>query len=69
MRETTYDTNILGTERLLYAVTQLKINPIIHICSSSEVFGRVNKKDLPINEKIHFIQLRPMLFPKLARII
>ena len=44
MRETTYNTNILGTERLLYAVTQLKIKPIIHVCSSSEVFGRVSKR-------------------------
>ena len=68
MRETTYNTNILGTERLLYAVTQLKIKPIIHVCSSSEVFGRVSKKDLPISEKIHFTLLHLMQFQKLAQI-
>ena len=50
LREVTYDTNILGTDRLLYAVHKLKLNPIIHVCSSSEVFGRVPEEKLPINE-------------------
>ena len=44
LREITYNTNILGTDRLLHSVLSLKLNPIIHICSSSEVFGRVKKK-------------------------
>ena len=44
MREVTFDTNILGTDRLLNSVLQLKLNPIIHICSSSEIFGKVKKK-------------------------
>ena len=43
-REITYNTNILGTDRLLDVVRKCKINPIIHICSSSEIFGRVKKK-------------------------
>ena len=66
MRETTYNTNILGTDRLLYAVTQLKIKPIIHICSSSEVFGRVNKKDLPINENNSFHPASPYAISKIG---
>ena len=44
MREVTFDTNILGTDRLLNSVLQLKLNPIIHICSSSEIFGKVKKR-------------------------
>ena len=40
LREVTFDTNILGTDRLLNSVLQLKLNPIIHICSSSEIFGK-----------------------------
>ncbi len=66
MRETTYNTNILGTDRLLYAVTQLKIKPIIHICSSSEVFGRVKKKDLPINENNSFHPASPYAISKIG---
>ena len=66
MRETTYNTNILGTDRLLYAVTQLKIKPVIHVCSSSEVFGRVNKKDLPISEKNSFHPASPYAISKIG---
>ena len=48
----TYDTNILGTERLLDALRKrADIDPIIHVCSSSEIFGRVSKEKLPINEE------------------
>jgi GDPmannose 4,6-dehydratase len=37
----TLDTNILGTLRLLEALKGCKdIDPVIHVCSSSEVFGR-----------------------------
>ena len=64
LREITYNTNILGTDRLLHSVLSLKLNPIIHICSSSEVFGRVKKKDLPINESNSFHPALHMLFQK-----
>ena len=66
LREVTYDTNILGTDRLLHSVVSLKINPIIHICSSSEVFGRVKKKDLPINEKNKFHPASPYAISKIG---
>jgi len=66
LRETTYDTNILGTDRLLHSVLSLKINPIIHICSSSEVFGRVSKKDLPINENNSFHPASPYAISKIG---
>ena len=46
----TLDVNILGTARLLEAVRSNSIDPWIHICSSSEVFGRVRKDQLPIHE-------------------
>ena len=66
MRETTYDTNILGTDRLLHSIKQSNINPIIHICSSSEVFGKVEKKDLPINEKNKFHPASPYAISKIG---
>ena len=39
------------TLNLLEAVRKSKINPIIQICSTSEVYGQVKKNELPINEK------------------
>lgn len=66
LRETTFNTNILGTDRLLYAVSKLKISPIIHICSSSEVFGRVKKKDLPIKEDNTFHPASPYAISKIG---
>jgi GDPmannose 4,6-dehydratase len=36
----TLDTNVLGTARLLEVIRMCNdINPVIHVCSSSEVFG------------------------------
>ena len=45
----TLGTNILGTCRLLDAVKQLGLDPVIHVCASSEVFGRVSADKLPID--------------------
>lgn len=42
--------NVIGTANLLEAVRITQINPIIHICSSSEVYGQVSEKDIPIKE-------------------
>ena len=50
----TLNTNILGTARLLEAVKLLGIDPKIHVCSSSEVFGRVSQVYLPISEDAPF---------------
>jgi len=61
----TYDTNILGTERLLEAIRRCRdISPVIHICSSSEVFGRVRKEYLPINEECPFHPASPYAISK-----
>lgn len=38
------------TLNLLEAVRQNKLNPLIVICSTSEVYGNVFKKDMPITE-------------------
>jgi GDP-mannose 4,6-dehydratase len=46
----TLHTNIIGTTNLLEAVRINGIDPIIHICSSSEVYGQVRKEDVPIKE-------------------
>ncbi len=63
----TLDTNILGTERLLEALRHCSdIAPIIHICSSSEVFGRVSREKLPINEECSFHPASPYSISKIG---
>lgn len=63
----TLDTNILGTERLLEALRKCKgIDPVIHVCSSSEVFGRVPREKLPINESCSFHPASPYAISKIG---
>lgn len=60
----TMNTNILGTARLLEAVRITKISSIIHVCASSEVFGRVSKDKLPIDEECTFHPASPYAISK-----
>jgi GDPmannose 4,6-dehydratase len=60
----TLNTNILGTARLLEAVHLLGQKPIIHVCASSEVFGRVTADKLPINEECSFQPASPYAISK-----
>jgi len=51
----TIETNVLGTLNVLEAIrlireTDKSYDPIIHICSSSEVYGQVKKDEVPITE-------------------
>ena len=62
----TLNTNIIGTYNLLNAVKQLKINPLIHVCSSSEVFGRVKKENLPIDENCSYHPASPYAISKVG---
>ena len=47
---TTLWTNVIGTTNLLEAVRITELDPVIHICSSSEGYGQGTKKDVPIKE-------------------
>jgi GDP-mannose 4,6-dehydratase len=63
----TLDTNILGTLRLLEVMRECNdIDPIIHVCSSSEVYGRVPRKKLPINEDCSFHPASPYAISKIG---
>lgn len=62
----TLNTNILGTCRLLEAVRLLGQEPIIHVCASSEVFGRVPKEKLPIHEECTFHPASPYAISKVG---
>jgi len=62
----TLDTNIQGTERLLGALRQYSKDAVIHVCASSEVFGRVPKEKLPIDEECTFHPASPYAISKVG---
>lgn len=63
----TLDTNVQGTERLLETLRKCSgINPIIHVCASSEVYGRVSKEKVPINEDCTFHPASPYAISKVG---
>ena len=63
----TLETNILGTERLLEVLRKCKgIDPVIHVCSSSEVFGRVPRERLPIREDCSYHPASPYAISKIG---
>lgn len=63
----TYDTNINGTQNLLEALRSFSnIDPWIHVCSSSEIFGRVSSDKLPIDEECSFHPASPYAISKVG---
>jgi len=62
----TLQTNIIGTANLLQSIHDLKIDPIIHVCASSEIFGRVSRDELPINEECKFHPASPYAISKVG---
>jgi GDPmannose 4,6-dehydratase len=57
----------MGIERLLEALRFCDdLDPLIHVCSSSEVFGRVPKEKLPINEDCSFHPASPYSISKIG---
>jgi len=63
----TLQTNILGTANLLEALRKSAYkNAIIHVCASSEVFGRVPKEKLPIDEECTFHPASPYAISKVG---
>ena len=62
----TMDTNIQGTVRVLDALKQHAPKAVIHVCASSEVFGRVPKEKLPIDEECSFHPASPYAISKVG---
>ena len=63
----TLDTNMLGTARLLEVLRRCSgIDPVIHVCASSEVYGRVPREKLPINEECSFHPASPYAISKVG---
>jgi len=62
----TLQTNIIGTANLLESIHLSDCNPIVHICASSEVFGRVSKENIPIKENCNFHPASPYAISKVG---
>jgi GDP-4-dehydro-6-deoxy-D-mannose reductase len=65
----TLQTNIIGTANLLEAIRQQResegYDPVVHICSSSEVYGR-SKPGLPLKEDTPFHGASPYSISKIG---
>ncbi len=59
--------NILGTSNLLEAIRATQINPIIQLCSTSEVYGQIDPKDVPIRENAPLRPVSPYAVSKAAQ--
>jgi GDP-mannose 4,6-dehydratase len=59
--------NIIGTSNLFEAVRLLKMDPLIQLCSTSEVYGQVDPKFVPIREDAPFRPASPYAVSKLAQ--
>jgi GDP-mannose 4,6-dehydratase len=62
----TFDVNVIGTANLLEAIRLTKQDPIVHVCSSSEVYGQVTQDDIPIKETCQFKPASPYAASKCA---
>jgi len=62
----TYETNISGTSTLLEALKVYAKDSCVHVCASSEVFGRVPKEKVPINEECSFHPASPYAISKIG---
>ncbi|MDE2490873.1 MAG: GDP-mannose 4,6-dehydratase [Elusimicrobia bacterium] len=59
--------NVLGTSHMLEAIRQLGLDPIVQICSTSEVYGQVDPKDVPITEAAPLRPVSPYAVSKTAQ--
>jgi GDP-mannose 4,6-dehydratase len=62
----TIQTNVIGTTNLLDAIRVLGLDPKIHICSSSEVYGQVTPEEVPIRETNPFRPASPYAVSKVG---
>jgi GDP-mannose 4,6-dehydratase len=62
----TFEINVIGTVNLLEAIRLTKQDPIVMVCSSSEVYGQVNKDEVPIKETCQFRPASPYAASKCA---
>tara|TARA_Y100001963_G_C6736580_1_gene426727 strand:- start:365 stop:1333 length:969 start_codon:yes stop_codon:yes gene_type:complete len=59
--------NVMGTANLLEAIRFTKTNPHIMICSTSELYGKVSKENVPIVEECPIAPVNPYAVSKLTQ--
>lgn len=59
--------NIMGTANLFEAIRLAGIDPVIQLCSTSEVYGQVDPKDVPITEDTPLRPSSPYAVSKTAQ--
>ncbi|MFC1953270.1 GDP-mannose 4,6-dehydratase [Chloroflexota bacterium] len=59
--------NIIGTSNLFEAVRMASLDPLILLCSTSEVYGQVDPKDVPIKESAPLRPASPYAVSKAAQ--
>ncbi len=62
----TLHTNVIGTANLLDAIRIAGVDPWVHVCSSSEVYGQVKAEELPIRETNPFRPASPYAVSKVG---
>lgn len=66
----TLEANVIGTCNLLEVIKEFKFStdydPIIHVCSSSEVYGQVRENEVPITEDNPFRPASPYAVSKVG---
>lgn len=63
----TLETNVQGTAHVLEAIRHCQgVDPVVHVCASSEVFGRVPRELVPIGEETTFHPASPYAISKVG---
>ena len=62
----TLETNVQGTAHVLEALRKNAPPAVTHVCASSEVFGRVPREKLPIDEECGFHPASPYAISKVG---
>ena len=63
----TFAVNINGSVNLLDAIRNIGLDPLIHMCSSAEVYWQVDETMIPITEKTPFNPVSPYAVSKVGQ--
>jgi len=61
------DNNVMGTANLLEAIRSAGLDPVVQICSTSEVYGQVDPRHVPITEDCPINPSSPYAVSKVAQ--
>jgi GDP-4-dehydro-6-deoxy-D-mannose reductase len=59
--------NIMGTANLFEAIRLVEIDPVIQLCSTSEVYGKVDPENVPIKEDCPINAVNPYSVSKITQ--